>query len=110
MSEIFCVNCGEEENLDGYQDSSGLNKSIVVTCGRCGLTWTRDLTPRCKTCSSDEVRTAVRSIVDKARGTQLSIQSLSVVYLCPKCDVDELAIWNQSNTPLPPLELPYDVE
>jgi len=38
----------------------------------------------------------------------LSIQSMSVEYLCPGCDAGELAVWNRSNTPLPPKELPHD--
>ncbi len=54
------------------------------------------------------MRAALRSIVDKSRGTQLSIQSMQVVHLCRTCDADELAVWNRSNTPLAPAELPVD--
>ena len=79
-----------------------------MSCQSCGLSWIRDLTPRCPKCGSTEVRPALRSIVDKSRGTQLSIQSMQVVHLCRTCDADELAVWNRSNTPLAPAELPVD--
>ncbi len=70
--------------------------------------WDRDLEPRCPTCGSADVRPALQSIVEKSRGTQLSIQSMRVVHLCPVCDPERLAVWNQGNTPLPPDELPVD--
>ncbi|MAT63294.1 MAG: hypothetical protein CL881_05795 [Dehalococcoidia bacterium] len=108
--EVVCPNCGEDENLRGDSKESGNTEKVKVTCETCQIKWERDLTPKCSSCSSGDLRAAVRSIVDKSRGTQLSIQSLSVVYLCPKCDSEELSVWNQSNTPLPPHELPYDIE
>ena len=52
----------------------------------------------------------LQSIVEKSRGTQLSIQSLRVVHLCPECDAGQLAIWNRSNTPLRPAELPHNAD
>ena len=110
MNDTSCPNCGEEENLSGDSKETDRKESITVTCGECGVEWERDLKPQCSKCGTRDLRVAVRSIVDKSRGTQLSIQSLSVVYLCPSCDKEEVAAWNQSNTPLPPVELPYDVE
>ena len=110
MNEVVCPNCGEDENLKGDSKESGNAEKVTVICETCEMKCERDLTPRCSTCSSEDLRAAVRSIVDKSRGTQLSIQSLSVVYLCPNCDSEELNVWNQSNTPLPPHELPYNIE
>ena len=110
MNDTSCPNCGEEENLSGDSKETDRKESITVTCGECGVEWERDLKPQCSKCGTRDLRAAARSIVDKSRGTQLSIQSLSVVYLCPACDKEEVAAWNQSNTPLPPIELPYDVE
>ena len=108
--EIVCPNCGEDENLRGDSKESKEIKKVTVICETCKMEWERDLTPRCPSCGSEDLRAAVRSVVDKSRGTQLSIQSLTVVYLCPDCDSEELTVWNQSNTPLPPHELPYDIE
>ena len=110
INEVVCPNCGEDENLRGDSKESGNTEKVKVTCETCQIEWERDITPKCSSCSSGDLRAAVRSIVDKSRGTQLSIQSLSVVYLCPNCDSEELNAWNQSNTPLPPHELPYDID
>lgn len=106
MPEIRCANCGEEERLLGER----VDSSITITCEVCGLVWDRDLQPRCATCDSADVRPAFQAIVDKSRGTQLSIQSMRLVHLCPVCDADRLADYLQSNSPLPPDELPFDVE
>ena len=110
MQEIVCPNCGEDENLRGDSKESRKTEKVTVICETCEIKWERDLTPRCPSCGSEDLRTALRSIVDKSRGTQLSIQSLTVVYLCPDCDVGELTVWTQSNTPHPPNELPYHIE
>mgnify|MGYP004353088993 CR=1 FL=1 len=40
----------------------------------------------------------------------MSIQSMRVVHLCPRCDAERLADWNQTNSPLSPEELPYDAD
>ena len=110
MRLIECPGCGEDEDLAGVRQGESGDETITVTCGRCGLVWDRDLTPRCPTCGSDDVRAALRSIVDKSRGTQLSIQAMRVVHLCPTCDAERLADWNQTNSPLAPAELPHDVD
>lgn len=103
MAEISCANCGEDENLDGERDGD----TISITCANCGLVWDRDLTPVCDSCGSDEVRKAFQAIVEKSRGTQLSIQSMRLVYLCPHCQPDLLADYLASKSPLPPEELPF---
>ena len=106
MPDIACANCGEEERLVGARTGS----SISIICEVCGLVWDRDLTPSCGTCGSTDVRAAFQAIVDKSRGTQLSIQSMRLVHLCPTCDAERLADYLQSNSPLPPDELPFDVD
>jgi len=106
VPDIACANCGEEEELSGSRSGD----TITITCEKCGLIWDRDLTPVCRSCGSTEVRAAFKAIVDKSRGTQLSIQSMRLVYLCPECDAELLADYLQSNSPLPPDELPFDVE
>lgn len=101
-SDLVCARCGEDDDLQGEQ----AGEVITVTCRRCGLVWDRDLTPRCPRCSSPDVRPAFQSILEKSRGTQLSMQSVRLLYLCPHCDGDRLAAYVKSNTPLPPDELP----
>ena len=100
MPLVVCPTCDEDENLDG-RDVDG---TIEITCGICGTVWSRDLTPRCGT----DLRDALQAILDKSRGTQLSIQGMKVVWLCPDCDAEKLRRWLDSNVPLPPDDLPVD--
>ena len=105
MPLVTCPSCEEDENnLRG----DSVDGTITITCGSCGAVWERDLTPRCKTCGTSEVRPAMQAILDKSRGTQLSIQSLKLVWLCPECDADTLRSYLESNVPLPPDEMPVD--
>ena len=99
---VACPRCGEDENLDGHT----VDAVIVVHCGSCELEWERDFTPRCETCGSTDVRPAFEAIVEKSRGTQLSMQSARLMHLCPICDAARLADYHQTNSPLMPDELP----
>ena len=108
MTKIACPACGEDEDLRGSRDGVPGAETITVTCQACEMSWIRDLTPTCPICGTTDVRAAPQSIVDKSRGTQLSIQSMRVGHLCPNCDGGRLGVWNRSNTPLRPDELPYD--
>lgn len=102
MTAIACPRCGEDTDLHG--DRSG--DVITITCGACGTVWERDTNPTCPRCGSTDVRPAYEAIVEKARGTQLSMQSVRLVHLCPDCDAERLAAYQVSNRPLPPPELP----
>ena len=99
---IACPECGEDEELRGHQDGP----RIFMTCETCETTWERDLTPRCKKCDSDDVRVAFQAVVEKSRGTQLSINSLKQIWLCLVCDADRYELVRETNRPLPPDELP----
>ena len=99
---VSCPRCGEEDELSGDQ-ADGV---ITITCQSCALSWERDLTPRCTVCGSDQVRPAFEAIVEKSRGTQLSMQSARLVYLCPVCDAGRLADYHRTSSPLMPTELP----
>ena len=101
---MSCPHCSEQENLRG----DNLDGVITVTCCECGLVWERDTEPRCPQCHTTEVRPAWQATLDKSRGTQLSIQSLSVVWLCVDCDADKLRRYLDSNVPLPPDSLPVN--
>jgi len=104
MPLIACPHCDEDENLQG----DNVDGVITITCGECDAVWERDFTPRCPECGRTDVRDALQAILDKSRGTQLSIQSLRVVWLCPDCDAEKLRGYLDSNVPLPPDEMPVD--
>ena len=104
MPLIACPHCDEDENLRG----DNVDGVITITCGECDAVWERDFTPRCPECGRTDVRDALQAILDKSRGTQLSIQSLRVVWLCPDCDAEKLRGYLDSNVPLPPDEMPVD--
>lgn len=101
-SLVSCPRCGEEDDLDG-ESAGGV---ITVRCNSCGLTWERDTTPRCPSCGSEDVRPAFEAVVEKSRGTQLSMQSARLIHLCPTCDGGRLSDYHRTNSPLMPDELP----
>lgn len=103
MVEIECPECGEDERLVGERSDDGL---IALTCEACGRTWTRDPSPRCPTCGADDLFAALKAIVEKSRGTQLSVVGTEVVHLCLACDAELLAEYRISRSPLMPDDLP----
>jgi len=100
--EIVCPSCGTDDHLSG--ESRG--ELIRITCAACRLEWDRDPSPRCRNCGSADVRAVPQAVVEKARGTQLSIIAMRAVYLCTTCDADLLRRQLQTNSPLPPEENP----
>jgi predicted RNA-binding Zn-ribbon protein involved in translation (DUF1610 family) len=102
MAEIVCPECGEDDDLSGTPKDD----TIEITCAACGRVWERDMTPRCSTCGSENVHAALKANVERSRGTQLSIMSTEVVYLCGDCDPEIVADYRQSRSPLMPDELP----
>jgi len=100
--ELVCPSCGSDEHLHG-EPHDGL---IRITCAACALVWDRDPSPACPTCGERDVRPAPEAVWEKSRGTQLSMVSMRIVYLCPVCDADRLRRWLDSGTPLPPRDNP----
>jgi hypothetical protein len=49
---------------------------------------------------------AVKAVVEKSRGSQLSIVATQVVYLCRVCDERILASYRVGRSPLMPDQLP----
>jgi hypothetical protein len=84
---VRCRSCGEEEDLSGARSGD----AIEITCGRCGHTWLRDSTPRCPTCGHDDLREFKEPLIQRARGTAYSVVGAKSIYLCPRCDGDEIA-------------------
>ena len=101
--DITCPACGEGEDLSGERRET----EISVTCGACGHVWTRSLQRRCLTCGGTDLVTVPKAVVERSRGTQLSVVGIQMVELCPACDRDDIERW-QKNLPRPmmPTDLP----
>ncbi len=101
--DIACPRCGESETITGSQADG----HILLTCGTCTHEWWRDLAPRCPHCDGTELRRVPLAIVEKSRGTQLSVVGTRRIHLCVACDADLLERWQENRpNPLMPDELP----
>lgn len=99
---VICQRCGEDEELNGKK----VGDEIFVECQSCGLVWSRNLLPSCRKCSSLDVHPAFEAVVLKSRGTQLSVESSKLIYLCSSCDIARLREYQRSNSPIMPKDLP----
>lgn len=101
--EITCPLCGETEDLSGERH----DEVITITCGACGQTWERPTTPVCPDCEGNDLQAVPHAIVEKSRGTQLSVVGIRIVHLCLSCDGDDIERWQRNRpNPLLPRELP----
>jgi len=82
-----CEVCGTDEHLHGR---SLPDDTIELTCERCGATWIRDPRPTCPICGGQEMEAAPRVILEKSRGSQMSIQGVQREFLCRVCDAELL--------------------
>lgn len=87
MIEITCPACGTDEHLTGTANGD----SIHITCTACELSWDRLTTPHCNKCGSRDMVCVPEVLVERSRGTQLSIMGIQPHYLCRACDADELS-------------------
>ena len=101
--EIACPDCDEADDLSGERHGD----DIQLTCGSCGRQWVRGLAPRCDRCGSADLQEVPLAIVEKGRGTQLSVVGTRPIRLCSTCDVDTLRRYHRNRpNPLMPNELP----
>lgn len=101
--DVRCPECGEETALRGERRQA----EIFLTCLTCGHRWERDPAPACRQCGSRDLQPVPLAIVEKGRGTQLSVVGTRTIHLCFECDADTLSRWNQNRpNPLMPDELP----
>lgn len=101
--EIECPVCGETDNLAGKRT----DEAIAITCGGCGQIWDRPTTPVCPNCDGTDLQAVPLAIVEKSRGTQLSVVGIRIVHLCYDCDADDIRRWQDNRpNPLLPRELP----
>lgn len=101
--DLMCPICGETEELLGRR----VEDQIEITCGNCGQTWQRPTAPICAQCGGADLQAVPLAIVEKSRGTQLSVVGIRIVHLCNSCDEETIARW-QANRPNPllPNQLP----
>jgi len=101
--EIECPVCGETEELIGVKH----DENITISCGTCGQSWERPTTPVCPTCDGTDLQAVPLAIVEKSRGTQLSVVGIRIVHLCNQCAADDIRRWQDNRpNPLLPKELP----
>jgi len=100
--EIRCPQCGESDDL--AEEPSG--QLIRISCGSCDTQWDRDPQRRCSRCGDGDLYAAPVAVIEKSRGTQLSIVSTNSEYLCWTCDRDLIDAQRQSGTALMPDQLP----
>jgi hypothetical protein len=101
--EIECPVCGEADDLTGVKH----NENLAITCGACGQCWERPTTPVCPTCDGTDLQAVPLAILEKSRGTQLSVVGIRIVRLCNQCDADDIRRWQDNRpNPLLPKELP----
>ncbi len=101
--DISCLVCGEDDDLSGV----GGDTEITVTSGGCGYVWSRSLVRKCATCGRTDLVAVPKALLERSRGTQLSVVGIQMVELCPACDRDDIERW-QKNLPRPlmPTDLP----
>ncbi|MCP3974970.1 MAG: hypothetical protein GY720_10810 [bacterium] len=101
--KIVCPQCDESDDLAGSRAGNIIN----LTCGTCGHRWPRDLNAKCEVCGGDDLQTVPLAIVEKSRGTQLSMVGTRPIDLCSVCDAEKLAKYHRNRpNPLLPDELP----
>jgi hypothetical protein len=101
--DIACPSCGETEALSGVATDEG----TALTCDECSATWLRSRSGLCPTCGSEDLQTVPLAIVERSRGTQLSIVGTRPIALCSVCDAERLDRYHAHRpNPLMPDELP----
>ena len=100
---LACPSCGETDQLRGTPDSAG----ISVVCEVCRFQWVRDPSPSCPSCGEGDQFSAIAAVIEKGRGTQLSVVGTRIVHLCENCDAETIALYLGTRpNPLMPDQLP----
>ena len=101
--DIACPDCGETESLRGSRQSD----SIALVCEECGHQWERALAPSCRSCGGTDMQQVPLAILEKGRGTQLSVVGTRPIHLCSQCDVETLRKYHANRpNPLLPADIP----
>lgn len=98
-----CPCCGEDERLVGERHG----ERIKLRCQTCGERWDRLPVPTCTQCGGTDMQAVPKAIVEKSRGTQLSVVGTRTIHLCSGCDAETLEIYHRNRpNPLMPDQLP----
>ena len=101
--DIACPQCGETEALSGRR----LDDRIALACEACAHSWDRDLAPSCRRCGGDDMQAVPLAILEKGRGTQLSVVGTRTIHLCSVCDAATLRRYHDNRpNPLMPDDIP----
>jgi len=95
-TEIVCSSCGTDDHLRGTPIADGL---IELTCDACGISFTRDPRPSCPNCGGFDMEAMPQVIVEKSRGSQMSIQGVHREFACRICDADRIAVKRDVHLP-----------
>lgn len=87
MIEVVCPVCGTDDHLHG----TPVGEVILLRCAKCDVAWERDPRPSCPTCGGIDMVCVPEVLVERSRGTQLSITGIQPYYRCRVCDAAELA-------------------
>ncbi len=80
---------------------------ILLACESCLHAWSRDLAPRCASCLGTDMQGVPLAILEKGRGTQLSVVGTRQIHLCSDCDAETLKIYHANRpNPLMPTDIP----
>jgi len=85
--EIVCTECGVDDHLRGTRREDDL---IELHCDACDITFTRDPRPSCPKCGGFEMEAMPKVLVEKSRGTQMSIQGIQREFVCRICDESQI--------------------
>ncbi len=100
---IACPVCGESDDLVGET----ISERVRLRCGACGHEWTRSNRSECATCGGTDLEVVPLAIVERSRGTQLSMLGTRPITLCSSCDDETLRHYHAHlPSPLMPSELP----
>lgn len=103
MISIACPGCGERDDLAGKRH----DEAISLVCGSCGVAWDRPVAPRCESCEGDDLQAIPFAIIEKGRGTQLSVVGIRIEHRCWSCDAEVIARWQEIRpNPILPTDLP----
>lgn len=100
---VACPDCGEVDDLAGKPQG----EHIRLSCGACGHEWVRVNLSECPECGSTDLQAVPLAIVERSRGTQLSILGTRPITLCSECDAETLRHYHDHRpSPLMPTDLP----
>ncbi|MEX2291250.1 MAG: hypothetical protein WD794_13115 [Mycobacteriales bacterium] len=100
--DVYCPACGEADELTGRRDGG----AILLTCHTCGYDGPRRAKRRCPTCGAEDLVERPKALVERSRGTQLSVVGYGTIVLCRVCDAGDLAAALAHGGAVLPKELP----